>query len=621
MIRGGWTGRILRVDLSNEKHTVQNLDAKDAVDLLGGRGLAVKILWDELRPGTDPFSPENRLIFATGPLTGFALPSSGKLVIAAKSPLTGGYGDGNIGTRASVQLRKAGYDLIVVQGKAKELSLLYVEDDSVEIKSATDLWGRNAYEVQDLLEEEYEKAGILVIGPGGEKLVRFAVVVSEKGRAGGRTGMGAVMGSKNLKAVVIKGTKEILAINPEGLKEMAKEGYAEIKAAENYDFWIRQGTMATIEWSQTNSVLPTYNFREGVFDEWEGISGSKMEEYKVSQKGCPFCNMQCGMQCEIRGGPYKGGICEVDYENIGMLGSNLGIGDFDWALNLNLLADKEGIDTITLGSVLGFATECMEKGLLSKEEVGIDLKWGDSQAMFELAEMVASRKGIGDQMAEGVKRFSAKLGHGSEKFAMHVKGLEITAYDCHAAPGMALAFGTSPIGAHHKDAWFIAWELKLGRDLITKEKVERLIEMQRIRGGFFEAAVTCRLPWIELGFNLEWYPKFLKAVTGLDYTLNDLWLIADRIYNLVRAFWIRENPNWSRKMDYPPDKWFEEPLTKGPLKGAKLDRGAYDQLLSWYYEIRGWDERGIPTKSTLKKSGLDYVIDGLEAVGVTLSQQ
>ncbi len=620
MIRGGWTGRILRVDLSSEKHTVQNLDAKDAVDLLGGRGLAVKILWDELRPGTDPFSPENRLIFATGPLTGFALPSSGKLVIAAKSPLTGGYGDGNIGTRASVQLRKAGYDLIVVQGKAKEPSLLYVEDDSVEIKSATDLWGRNAYEVQDLLEEEYGKVGILVIGPGGEKLVRFAVVVSEKGRAGGRTGMGAVMGSKNLKAVVIKGTKEIPAINPEGLKEMAKEGYAEIKAAENYDFWVRQGTMATIEWSQANSVLPTYNFREGVFDEWEGISGSKMEEYKVSQKGCPFCNMQCGMQCEIRDGPYKGEICEVDYENIGMLGSNLGIGDFDWALNLNLLADKEGIDTITLGSVLGFATECMEKGLLSKEEVGIDLKWGDGQAMFELAEMVASRKGIGDQMAEGVKRFSAKIGHGSEKFAMHVKGLEITAYDCHAAPGMALAFGTSPIGSHHKDAWFIAWELKMGRDLVTKEKVERLIEMQRIRGGFFESAVTCRLPWIELAFNLEWYPKYLKAATGLDYTLQDLWLIADRIYNLVRAFWIRENPNWSREMDYPPARWFEEPLTKGPLKGTKIDKGAYDQLLSWYYEIRGWDERGIPTKSTLKKSGLDYVIDGLEAVGVSLSQ-
>ncbi|HDD69173.1 MAG TPA: aldehyde ferredoxin oxidoreductase, partial [Candidatus Korarchaeota archaeon] len=326
-----------------------------------------------------------------------------------------------------------------------------------------------------------------------------------------------------------------------------------------------------------------------------------------------------GMQCEIRGGPMEGEIVEVDYENIGMLGSNLGIGDFNWALNLNLLADKEGIDTITLGSVLAFATEAVERGLLSKDEVGVDLKWGDGQAMLELAEMIASRKGIGDQMAEGVRRFSAKIGKGSEKFAMHVKGLEISAYDCHAAPGMALAFGTSPIGAHHKDAWFIAWELKLGRDLITREKVERLIEMQRIRGGFFEAAVTCRLPWIELGFNLEWYPKFLKAVTGLDYTLNDLWLIADRIYNLVRAFWVRENPNWSRKMDYPPDKWFEEPLTKGPLKGAKLDRGAYDQLLSWYYEIRGWDERGIPTKATLKKSGLDYVIEGLEAVGVSLS--
>ncbi len=620
MLFSGWVGRILRVDLSSGKHASERLDGKAAVDLLGGRGLAAKVLFEELPPGADPLGPENRLILATGPLTGLPIPSSGKLLVAAKSPMTGGYGDGNVGTRAALHVKKAGYDAIVIAGRAPEPSVLVIRDREVEVRPAGDLWGATAYEVQDRLEEEYGRtAGILTIGPAGERMVRFATVVSERGRAGGRPGLGAVMGAKNLKAVVVEGTYDIRVADPDSLLELGREGFEWIRRAENYEFWMKQGTMATVEWANANSVLPTRNFSEGVFEGWESISGDVVEREKVLQKGCPNCNMHCGMVMRVGAGEYAGRETEVDYENVGMLGSNLGISDWDAVLTLNLLADEYGADTISLGSVLAFVAEAQERGDLSEERVGVRLRWGDPEGFIELARSVVEREGFGDAAAEGAAGLASALGGSAPSYAMHVKGLDVSAYDCHAAPGMALAYGTSPIGAHHKDAWFIAWELKMGRDLISREKVRRLIEMQRIRGGFFESAVTCRLPWIELGFEMEWYPRYLRAATGLDFTMEDLVGIADRVYNLIRAFWVREFGGWDRSRDRPPAKWFDVPLTEGPLAGSRLDRDAYERLLSWYYEERGWDERGIPRRSTLESSGLGWVIPELEGAGVTLS--
>ena len=372
--------------------------------------------------------------------------------------------------------------------------------------------------------------------------------------------------------------------------------------------------MMTVEWAQEASVLPAYNFREGVFDGFDKIGGNAMEKhYKVGQKGCPNCNMPCGNLNEIKEGPYKGRIVEIDYENIGMLGSNLGIDNMSWAMTLNLYADEVGIDTIGLGSLLAYATEAMEKGYLSADKTGgIKLEWGNGQAMLEMAEKIVKKEEFGKFLAMGHEAAVTELGKETEMFAIHAKNLPVSAYDCHAAPGMALAYGTSPIGAHHKDAWFISLEVKMGRDLITREKPEKLVWMQNVRGGFFENAVACRLPWIELGFDLEWYTKFLKAATGLEFTWNDLHNIANRTYALIRAFWIREKGGWSRKMDFPPIRWFEEPLTKGPLAGAKLSYEGYNQLLDWYYEIRGWDKEGVPTRQTLKELKLDYVIPVLE---------
>jgi len=601
----GWNGLFLRVNLSKMKAIPKKYDVKTAKCFLGGRGFAAKILWDELKPGTDPLSPKNKLIFAAGPLTGFPLPSSGKLVVAAKSPLTGGYGDGNIGSFAAVQMRKAGYDAIIVEGKAEKPVVLLVQDRQIEFLDARDLWGLNSFKTESMLRQVYgPTAGILTIGQAGENLVKFANIVCQEGRAGGRPGMGAVMGSKNLKAVVIIGTGILPAAHPEELKELAADAYREILTKPPYAFWKKQGTMMTIEWSQENSVLPTYNYREGIFRKADAIGGFALERIKVSQRGCPHCNMTCG---NVIKDSYRS-ESELDYENVAMLGSNIGLGNLKRIATLNRAADEFGLDTISLGNVLGFAMEASEKRLIEEK-----ISWGKLKTTKALIEDIAHRRGLGNMLAEGVRFAAEKIGGNSNRWAMHVKGLEVSAYDCHAAPAMALAFATNCVGAHHKDAWVISWEMKVGRKRYSEEKVDKVIEFQRIRGGVFEALTVCRFPWVELGFELEWYTKFLHAATGMGMTWKDLNVIADGIYALIRCFWVREfGKNWSREMDVPPARWFEEPLTKGALKGAKLNRAKYDVMLSNYYRKRGWDERGIPTKTTLKNLGLENVAKQLK---------
>jgi aldehyde:ferredoxin oxidoreductase len=599
----GWQGRILRVDLTRKKYVVQELDGFVARDFIGGRGLAVKILWNELPPGVDPLSPHNKLVFATGPLTGLTGVNMGKLVVAAKSPLTGGYGDGNIGAWAGVYMRRAGYDAVVIEGRAEKPTYIYIDEKEVQFLDASDLWGLNTWATEDKLQKIHGRdAGIISIGPAGENLVRYAVVVAQRGRAGGRPGMGAVMGSKNLKAIVVKGRGEI-PVADKSINKLGLEAVEQGRKSPSYSFWMRQGTTSTVEWAQEASVLPAYNFSEGQFDEFEKIGGAMVEKMEVDLKSCPLCFMPCGHWV-----PAESGSAEVDYENLAMLGSNIGIGDLYKVAELNRIADAMGIDTISLGNVLGYVMEAGERGY--GERLGFVVEWGDYKAVKQLIYDIAYRRGVGDLLAEGVKRIAERIG--GEEFAVHVKGLEVSAYDCHAAPAMALSYATSPIGAHHKDAWVIAWEVRTDRFGYTREKAAKVVELQRIRGGWFETFVGCRLPWVEVGLSLDWYPKLFKAATGVDATPEYFNEVADRIYALIRAFWIREYGWWSREFDMPPAKWFKQPLTKGPLKGAHLDYEGYNRLLDYYYEIRGWDANGVPTKETLKRLGLDYVIPQLE---------
>ena len=593
----GWTGNFLHVDLTKKKAIQQQYSQNLAQNFLGGRGFAVKILWDTLTQGTDPLSPQNKLIFASGPLTAIGLPNSGKIVVASKSPLTGGYGDGNIGTLVAVHMRKAGYDAVIVEGKAETPVILHITDSATEFLNAQDFWRTNSFETEKRLRKQFGRAaGILSIGQAGENLVKFATVVSQEGRSGGRPGMGAVMGSKNLKAIIIEGTKTIPLADPEGMKKLAADGYKEILTKPLYQFWKRQGTMSTIEWSQENSVLPTYNYIHADFDKAQEIGGFAMEKIKTSNRGCPQCNMTCGNVVKDS----EGQDSELDYENIVMLGSNIGLGSLAQVSTINRLADEYGLDSISLGNVLGFAMEASAKGLVMDK-----IDWGDFEKVKVLVGDIVYRRGLGAILAEGVRSASQVIGGGSSDWAMHVKGLEISAYDCHAAPGMALAYGTSSIGAHHKDAWVITWEIKTGRASYDTGKVDFLIKTQLIRGGLFEALTVCRFPYNSLGLGLEWYQKYLKAATGHDFSLDDLNRISDRILTLTRAFWIREYADkWSRDLDVPPMRWFKEPLTQGNLKGSVLDLQKYNEMLSSYYEKRDWDERGVPAKATLDQLGL-----------------
>ncbi|MCW4051446.1 MAG: aldehyde ferredoxin oxidoreductase family protein [Candidatus Bathyarchaeota archaeon] len=590
----GWNGKILRVDLTKRTTEVTPYSEDIAKRFIGGRGLAVKLLWEELPQGADPLGSENMLIFATGPYTAFNIPNSGKMVIAAKSPLTGGYGDGNIGTRAATHMRKCGIDAVVVTGKADKPVYLYVEDDKVEIYDAGHLWGKDSYVAEDWLLDKHGKAsGTLLIGQSGENKCMYATVVSQKGRAGGRPAMGAVMGSKNLKAAVFKGSKEIPAADPEKLKELGRTGFAKIPKFDAFPYWKKVGTMMAADMMQTASALPTRNFSEGVFEHIDKVNGDAVHAATVTQRGCPNCNMICGNTIIDS----EGKESELDYENVTMLGSNIGLGNLKQIGTLNRICDELGLDTIGAGNGIGFAMECSEKGLID-----LDIKWGDFEGAKKLLYEMAMMEGHGALIGLGTKVAAEKIGGIAPSLAIHAKGLEVSAYDCHVCPGMALSFGTSPIGAHHKDAWVISWEISSGiREEYGPEKADKVIEFQRIRGGMFETLVSCRFPWIELGYELEEYPLYMEAATGVKMTLDDMWKMGDRVYALVRAFWAREyGEKWSRLMDYPPEKWFKYPLTEGALAGKKLDKDKYDKLLSVYYEKRGWDERGIPTKATMK---------------------
>ncbi len=595
----GWIGNILRINLTERKTKIESFDEEFAKKWIGGRGFAIKILWDELKPGIDPLGPDNKLIVALGPIAGIPAPNTGKTVVAAKSPLTGGYGDGNIGTWVTEQMRKAGYDVVIIEGVSEKPVYIYIEDDKVQFLSAEEIWGKGSYETLEWLYKKYGKrAGILTIGQGGENRVLYSVIRSLEGRAGGRPGIGAVMGSKNLKAMVIKGSREIPVADPEGIKKIGREDLKKVGEIDKKTGWSIQGTTGVLAWCNDVRALPVRNMRKTSHSEALKLGGERLASLKVAVYGCPNCTMKCGITILDKEGRHS----ELDYENVGMLGSNLEIFEYPQVGSLNYLCDDFGLDTISAGGVLAFYADAIDRGVING-----NFKFGDAEKAKELLAKTALRREEGELLSLGTKRMAEKIGKGSEGYAMHVKGLEISAYNCKFVPGMALAYGTSPIGAHHKDAWVIMFELtQTQRDSYGPEKAKRVIELQRIRGGLFEFVVSCRFPWVELGWELDHYADYFNRTTGLNWTLDDFWKVADRIYNLMRAFWIREYPDWNRKMDYPPVVWFDPSNAdqEGPIAGKVLEYEKYDSLLDHYYEMRGWDKRGVPKKDTLISSGL-----------------
>ena len=595
----GWTGNLLRINLTTGSAKKESFTEEFARSWIGGRGFALKILWDELKPGIDALGPENKLVVALGPIAGIPAPNTGKTVVAAKSPLTGGYGDGNLGTRVTVELRKAGYDGLIIEGQARSPVYINIVNDRVEILPAGEIWGKGTYETMDWLYKKYGKAaGILTIGQGGENKVLFAVIRSLEGRAGGRPGIGAVMGSKNLKAIVVKGSNDIPMADPPGMKKLGAEDLRKVGEIDKKTGWSVQGTTGVLSWCNEVAALPVRNMRKTSHPDAWRIDGERLNNARVATYGCPNCTMRCGIAIH----DHEGRESELDYENVGMLGSNLEIFDLPQLASLNYLCDDYGLDTISAGGVLGFYADAIDHGSIEG-----NFKFGDAERAKELLRMTAYREGVGNFLAEGSRRMAQEIGRDSMDYAIQVKGLECSAYNCKFIPGMALAFATSPIGAHHKESWVIMFEItQTSRESYGPEKAQKVVELQRIRGGIFEFIVACRFPWIELGWDLQHYADYFNTITGMNWTLADLFKVGDRIYALMKFFWLREFPDWDRTRDYPPKVWFDPSNAdkEGPIAGKVLEWDKYEQLLDSFYEIRGWDKRGIPTKKTALALGL-----------------
>ncbi len=601
--------KLLYLDLNSGKVEEKDVDEELAYGFIGGRGWAAYIVFKELDNIIDGLHPSNVLVVATGPLTAIPFQSGGKATFASISPQTGIYGDSNVGGFFGYRMRRAGVDALVIKGASPHPVYLLVADGKVEIHDAEKLWGLNSQETDVKLVNEYGDCSVASIGTAGEKLVKFACINVDWSRKrmrhaqAGRTGVGAVMGSKRLKAIVAMGDKEVKVADEERLREAAKKLQKMVMESPNYEAWRKYGTLATIEWSNKAECLPTYNFQKTVFEYADNIGGDAMDRVRVSTRSCSNCIIPCEhvVPFKLNG---KGEV-GIEYETAAMLGSNLGLKSIEEVAKANYLCDYYGLDTISTGSVLAFVIECYKRGLITEKELGLVPDWGDINAICKMIIMIANREGFGDVMAEGVKALAERIGKGSETFAMHVKGLEISAYDHRAATAMALSYATCDIGAHHNRSWAITYDLEVGRDKYTEDKVKKVIYLQHIR-PLFDILGVCRFYWVELGIDPNVYADAYSAVTGKEFTLDDLLFRSERVWNLTRAIAVIRK-GISMKDDLLPERDFSDPVPEGRTKGAKLDKGKFIEMLKMYYTLRGWDELGRPTYEKLMKIGLEEV--------------
>ncbi len=604
----GYAGKILRVNLTNGTFSKEPTPADLARDFIGGRGFGIYFLLKEVPKGIDPLGPENKLIISSGPISGMMVPGGGKCDWTTKAPLTGGYASASMGGHFTAEMRYAGLDTIILEGISPKPVTLFIDDDKIELRDASDLWGKATFAVEKQFKEKLgEEFQVAVIGVGGENLVQYACINHDYGRQAGRGGVGAVMGSKKLKAIVIHGTKSIPVANMEAYRKAGKALYKACKDAEGLKEWTRYGTAGVTAWCDEVGALPTRNFSAGTFEGSKGINGKALrEKIVITDKGCFGCPSPCGKYSRSK--KYDSYVEGPEYETIGLMGSNLGIDDIEAVAQANLLCDDLGIDTISTGNAIGWAMECYQKGIFTKKDTdGLDLKFGNVEATFTLIGKIARREGLGSLLAEGVKRASKKVGKGTEKFAIHVKGMEQSGYATHNATAMLLAYMTCDVGAHHNRAWAITYDLQVGRELVTSEKVARVIWLQNFR-PMFDVLGGCRLQWVELNIDRNLYEPVLEAITGIHRTWADLEKVGERIWNLTRLYWARENEGFDRVWDLPSPRFYEEPPKSGATKGQITKIEDVNRLLDIYYEQRGWKPDGLPKPETIESLGLKAIV-------------
>jgi len=588
-----YTGRILRIDLSTSKISEENLNEKDAEKFIGGKGLGVHLLFDNIDPRVDPLSPENSLILCTGPLTGSLAPTSGRWCIVTKSPLTSLFLDSQIGGYFGAEIKKSGYDVIIVKGKADDPVYIAIQDDNVEIRDAVHLWGRNTTATEESLKDE---GRVLSIGVAGENLVKYACINTDlfvhKGRGGnaGRGGAGAVMGSKNLKAIVIKGTQKIEFAHEEKFRKAVKKAQKIINENSFIPLRRKYGTPVWINPVNENQLLPTYNFLRGYFEKADNISGETMHDtIVVKNKTCFNCPISCGKwtRFDFNGKTYE--FEGPEYESIALLGSNCGNETLEGVAYLSYLCDEYGLDTISAGNVVGFAVEAAQKKMIDQ-----DIGFNDPVKQGELLRKIAYREGIGNDLAEGVNHFSEK--RGGKDFAMQSKGMEFPGYDPRGAFGMALAYATSDRGACHQRVWTVRAEIEgnLQPRYSIKGRAEFVKENQDERACCF-SLVLCDFAPFDVGMFVE----LLNTATGFEYTKETYMRTGERIWNLTKMFNVKNGI--TRKDETIPERIMKENLEKDE---AHIGEERFEKMLDEYYELRGWDANGIPTKEKLKELNL-----------------
>jgi aldehyde:ferredoxin oxidoreductase len=610
----GWTGKYLRVDLTKSKVKVEDLDSKIAKDFIGGLGMGVKYLYDEIDPKVDALSPGNKLLFATGPLTGTGAPAGNRYMVVTKSPLTGGIANANAAGEFATKLKYAGYDMIIFEGKAKKPVYLWINDDEIELRDAQDLWGKVTSETETaVIAKTAPEAKVCCIGPAGENLVRFACVINDMGRAAGRSGVGAVMGSKNLKAIAVKGTNGVQVADKEGFYNAIVDCY-KVLDTDFVEYFHQTGTPIVMALVNQFGALPTRNFQDGVNEDWEKLGGEALADTLSVRKrmgsACPACPVGCGRITKVTDPKFAGIGVGPEYETIGLLGSSCGVTDLGAVSKANFICNEMGMDTISTGGSIACAMEMYERGYLSKKDIGRALKFGDAEALVELTEKTALREGFGDVLADGACRMAEKYGH--PEFFMGVKKQEFPSYDPRALQGMALGYATQPRGACHirgevQDLTLygvMTWRVTTDRHL---DKVDPLTWKDKpaltkdVQDWFcmIDSSGTCNFMWF-LGCNEDQLRALIETATGIDMGGHKGFMkTGERIFNLETLF--NRKAGLTGKDDTLPKRMLKEPMPKGPAKGMVVHLG---EMLPEYYKLRGWDAQGNITPEKLKELGL-----------------
>jgi aldehyde:ferredoxin oxidoreductase len=606
----GWQGTILRVNLTAGTITHEIMNPQVAKDYIGGRGWGIYYLLKEVDPACDPLGPDNKMILSCGPLTGTLAPTGARYMITTKSPLTGAITVSNSGGQFPTEMRRAGYDLIILEGRANAPVYLWIDGKTAELRSASHIWGKNTHDSDDIMRAETdEKARTAVIGPAGENGVLFASVMNDRDRAAGRGGVGAVMGSKNVKGIVVRGRMDVPLADEPGFKAVNTAYRNKFKeATQKTPPALRvHGTAITAAVTNACGVFPTRNFQTGQFEGWEQIYGETLtKKYLIKARPCFSCPIACGRVTRIPDGPYQGEGEGPEYETVYALGSDCGVSDLAALTKANYLCNELGMDTISMGSAVACAMEMIEKGYLNESTVGQPLAWGDGAALVDLVKQTAYRQGFGDQLADGSLRLGNRYGH--PELAMVSKGMDFAGYDPRGAQGMGLNYATSPMGASHMRGDTVYCEL-LGVPYSVDpfswhDKSEMVARWQNIF-SIIDAAGLCVFFTVRyltdgtLNIRPTGILELINAATGAKYTLEELELAGERIFNAERLFLHRAG--FDRKQDTLPPRITSEPLPEGPSKGMVCH---LEEMLDPYYAFRGWTADGVPTEDKLKELGL-----------------